>query len=720
MTYAANIANPKIEKHTLLVLRPRVRKTGWTNFDGTIYRAPFTFGFVTRVWNAYANNNGFTEMASVADMDNAGTGEFFWDHLNGFIYASASADPDSNTYPGLTLEFELNISDQAFTGPRDPMVPSSQVLNWIPALKNPALAQSGNRNSIYGFLPMNQSTIEILNNDGWMNEMLYASSFNFCTAKAYILANPNLVDGVGALEVRQIFNGYGSGLSASGFSVTINCSDFIRFFDRQIPGLRINSTSYVAVEPAASAGNYLVRRIFGMVTDMSPINVDYDATPATNKNRDWLTHVRTLSIDGLSAQNDATVVFTVDDGASNTATRTYFLTTPTVNRNDTMIIQRSGTDRYAIVSNVDYAGKFVDHSAIAGSAAPGDTATRAFVGNVVLVSPANVVTVLYYGRDYTVLVDNGNGVRGFVLADNFEAGLSLATFDPATWKIFCTVYGTKSLDAYNDLSPVGAIVDTGGNAAQAISAIYRLIVDSGFPQADISDGYFQAVEGDSYMIGAAFPANKADAEMPTFREAINELLKSCLYKIFIGPESNFLRLQITQVQPFPGPGDYSADELNHRGLDFEHDYGDIGHRVTVEFDRRENNHYEFGDTIPFEYAPVLAQSLSARDLHFNATAFIMQTLLRLSNEAQELADRLSFILGDRRGYYTSKLEASYLDKSNLGATYLISRQHQPGFPYVEGTENARELVVTEVNKSTDGVTITFEDQKGVQDNAGSW
>lgn len=718
--FAGNIQDPKIEKHTLLVLSPRMRVTGWTNHSGSVYKTTFNYGYVTRVWDSAGAKA--LPVDSIANVTSEGV--FFFDTSDNTLYVfnqdqfTSPLDPDSNTYPGLTVEFELAISDQTFIGPRDPLDASSTKVTWRGALKSSPLAQIGSSDNAYGFLPMNSASLEIKNSDGWMNPILYAASFYRCPIKAYVLANPNLYDGIVFSEVKQIFSGYGGGMNSRWPNVTVQCVDAVSFFDKKVTMRLVQGLvgTYADLDPAAvvSGAPWFIPRLWGIVEQHKPINLDYDATPAVDTNRIWLTHQKDTGPN--TTGTDGTLTYTVDHLAANTATRTYFTTAPKVRVGDSMVIQRSATDRYVIVTAVG--ANYVDHDVLAGSAASGDTATRYFVSLVTLEDPDGNRYPLKSGRDYSILVDNTNNIRGFTLIDNLEAAYTLpSTFDPSTWRIYCTVYGRIGGDSYGDASAVGSVVDKGGVTARAINVIFHLLQDAGYDVLnELCDSQFQAVEDDSYAVGLVIPSTRETTEPPYYREVLNKLLASNMYRMAMAQENSEIKLGITQVGPFPGSADYSANEQNHRDLSFSHDYAKTVSRVIIVY----RKHEVLSVLDDAQDSREIVDNSVALDLHLIEDIFSLETLLVDPDEAEELAQRYAYLLGDRRGFWTADLELPYVDKSNLGATYDLSRQHLPGAAYTEGTENTKQLIVAEVNKSSRGVTITFEDQKGVQDNSGSW
>ncbi len=707
MTYADNIESHEIEKHTLIVVHPRIRVTNWTNVSGSIWKSPFSFGVVSRVWSTYNNDNGLTQGSS----SSVGSGEFYHDYYTNELFVFSSTDPDSDTFPGRTVEFKLNLSDKQFTGPCDPLDSSSQVVEWRAVLGTVPFSQNGSRDNAYGFVPMVDGAISISNHEGWMNPFLHEGSFTFGVVKGYILASNELDTSL----TKQIFFGYTSGLRYSGEKVSITTTDAIRFFDRQFTNRKITEISGYVLDPATtSAGQeYKIRKLYGAHSSIQPINIEYTEAFGTNNNRYWLTHDRAKSLDGLTYLSPGTVSYTVDHLAANTSTRTYTTTQPKIQVDDTVQMTRSAVNKYVKVTAVG--PDYFDHETVTGSAASGDTVIRYFVGNLYVEFTPGDVHLLYAGLHYGVFTDATNNIHGIQLGNNFE-GVYFATtaINPAVAKFSARVYGHTTLDQYSDSTDVAATVTNGGIVAKSVAMIYRFLIESGFSADDIDEQSFKDATADSFSTGVLIP-DQWNGNPPTYREVITKLLSGNLYRLAFSEVGNALKLSLVEIEPLPVTTDYEADDTNFGSFEYEHDYGDIYSTVNVTVDKREFPLSGQGGSESVTY-----DSSIAANLHFKSSIFNVDSYMYDGTEAQAVADRYGFILGDRRGFYTLRFGLEYLDKSNLNSSYTISREKLPGFEYLEGTLNSRKMVVVETTKSSNGVKLTLEDQRGIEENAGSW
>lgn len=722
MSFESNIQDASIEKHSLLVFYPRIRATGWEDMTGGIWRVSFPHGYVTGV-GAFTNDV-FTESSTLAGLNTYG--EYYYDRENFHVYVYTVTSPDAFlAAPGLNIEFAINVSDQAFTGPMDPRDAASPAVNWVPALKEIPSTQNGQRDTLYGFLPSGYGQASILNKDGWMNEILYGASFCNIEVSAYLVANSDLEIAILNGEVQEAYFGFANSIRLSNGVLTLQVAEYLQLLDnfpRLLPITNLSTGSNL--EPSMRDSEYYLRRVYGVVEQLDPVNIDYGATPSTSNNRRWATNELLASISDGSNLDEGTIAISVD--AANpgiTTTRTYTLTTPNVNVFDSIIVERSGVLKYAFVTGVDYTLNYIDHTVVTGSPLAGDEVFRSFVGAIAIEDENGVFVSLSWGVDYNVYLDPSTSSMGFLLVNNFEANHSGAgftsIFDPTKCIIYCRVYGHKGAEKYNDLSNVGITSKYGGTNGTALATAYRLLLEAGVPQEKISDTTFQAVEPDSFTIGITIPSSKKGS-LSTYREYIQKILTSNLYRVGLVTEGNDLYIGINELQPISAH-DYEINELNHRGFDFEQDYSQTYSGVAATYSPRERLNSAQG-SIPNAQLPRASSSLlnGAFSLHGINKTLEISTALFSSVEAVKLVTRMSYAVGDRRAYYTSRLEAPYISKSNLGDAYKINRQEIPGAPYVYGVDRSINLVVTEVKKDSSGVIITFDDQKGVQDNALDW
>jgi hypothetical protein len=705
MAFATSILDDSVKKNFLVVIRPRQRVTGWTLVSANIYSAPFTLGRVNRAIISYPGNI-LEEAASSA----VASGEFFYDSSAKIVYVYSNTDPDSFTYPGVTIEFDLYVSTQAFTGPKDPLNSTTQVVDWVPALVESPIAVNGSRDSIVGFTPLNQSGVKILNHDGWMNEILHDCSFNFSFVKAYIICGDDYDDAVRLSDISEVFVGYADGLSMVDETLTISVSDFFNLLNRQVDLNKYVSSTFSNTEPGANEPNaeWSIRKVYGWVRGLVPVNINYSQTAANNTNREWSTH-----------QKDFPGVFSqaIDAGAANSATRTYFLSEPIFLEGDA--ITHNASDDFGFVVSVNRVSNYIDHSSLSRSINPGDTIQRKAVSRVYIRDRDGTTLGLSEDSDYTF--SSGTNDFRITLVNNFEASYASlgGAFDPTRDQLFVEVYGTNVLPVLSDgVTDLGALSNYGGVASKASTILYRILVDAGIDQDLIDEASFQSLDTD-HSLGIQFPLGK-DSDPPTYKDLIQQILKSMIWKLGFITTNNRVKIGIIEVKPFVSTGDYDLDDTEFSQISYEHDYADIYSRTIVRYAPKEFNDY-YNQFLIFENFTRAASSSVGADLHFvPADTLNIDTNHYIGDEAQIIADRYSYVFGERRGIYQMQSTTKSVLEGNLGASIDLSRDSLPGFSFIYGTPRERQLQTIEVQKSTRGARLTLEDQKGIQDNSGDW
>lgn len=710
MSFATNLEKPEVQKYPLVMFRPRRKLTAWTSMGGVIYRTPFSLGYVTTCWVQYGVN--LTEAASAA----VAGGEFYHDYENGYLYVGSVVDP---TAVGRFVEYEVHVSTQYFRGPRDPLDGTSQVVDWQPYLASEPAPQNGSRDNLYGFNPLQQSALNLNNSNGWLNEHLHESSFRLALVKTWLLANSNYDRGRTFSDIKQTFLGYlGDSMFVQDGIVTLNSGDYFQQLDRQLTMTKFTTSLAPLCEPQAcnSGAEWLVRRIRGRVERLRPVNVDYDATPATNKNRDWVVMEEDTALD------EATYTLVVDHAAANTATKTFFTTTPKMMVGDAFAMTNDGVTRYGHVTSVDYASKWITHDDFSGrSVVSGDTMTRYWVGSITIVREDGQIVQPMPGRDFTrgygSLASLPTGTMGFIFADNFEASVSMATpLDPASDTIYVTAYGPKELPKYSDgTTDVGEVTNYGGADSSPESLTYWLLRQGGIDASLIDEASLQSSGDDNTApLGLAIPRTHAETSPPTYKDLIQLVLQSALWRLGFVASGNYVKIGVAPTQPFVASADYDVDELDHHAMSYEHDYASVYYNVKVNYNRKdvllENEEQVWNGS---------AVDL-ARDLHLANRTLTLESLHYRSDDSLELADRLAYAVSDRRGIYKFELEQRFIDKTNIGATYDLTREDLPGYALVQGTKRTRQIAAIEIVKSSLGATLVAEDQKGIQDNSGSW
>ena len=707
----------KIEKIGMVSIHPSRRVTGWVLESAGIYSVSLPYYVIevrsTRLVNEFDESPDNTPAVN----------EYYYDAELKKLYVGFGVNPDTNTYPGLTVKFQLSLASTYLVHNIEPVL-GGDLVEWLPGLISIPQAQNGSSDYLYGFSPFNESQVRYSNLNGSLSEILHDTSFNLAECRAY---TADVLNGKVSNFI-QVFLGYTSNFSLDeDGTISISTVDYSKFFEREADFLdqrldsdyvRFNLTSFPNIEPAAirsgEDNGWFIRDVRGMVDGFRAVNVDYSASPTTSNNRRWITHYHPAGDSVGSIQQF------VDHLAANSTTRTYFVLTPQVNVGDWVVIVNNGVTYRTEVEVVNRGLKYIDHEPLgARTFTAADTVDRYYIARVIVEDQDGQSWWLEPGLDYTLISDAGSSSVGFLMANNWEAsqGFTYSPFDPSIHKMYVRVYGSKNLQNYTDATPVGEVVDNGGIRAQAVSLLYNEMASAGFFANYIDINSFDTIGANSHALGYAIPSQHDAARLPRYIDIILPILTSMLWRLSFVQSAGSVFLGITELTPFVSSADYDALEEDHYGFSYSHDYTDIYKTVLAEYFIKDQSDSSLTDLLPTSFIKI---SLSARDLH-GATGQYDVSLLQYDGlEADVIAKRYSYALGERRGFYSIKLGQDFLNNTDLGASYQLYRENLPGYNFTFGDQKSRQLSLIEVQKSTNGVTITLEDQKAIQDNSGDW
>jgi hypothetical protein len=128
-----------------------------------------------------------------------------------------------------------------------------------------------------------------------------------------------------------------------------------------------------------------------------------------------------------------------------------------------------------------------------------------------------------------------------------------------------------------------------------------------------------------------------------------------------------------------------------------------------------------GQSRETQYLRVTSNSENAEFLHGISKSKSFTSIHASPDEAQAqaLADKLKFIFGERTGEVNIQVKNKFFD-TLIGDTIDISRTRMPGFDYDSESEQTKRIVITSIERSLRGVSLRGDDQKGVEDNSGSF
>lgn len=708
MTYASEIAKAAPKTISLASIRPRRRITEWTLFDAgsNTWSAPWDTNFVDALYDQ--NFQSIDEATGIANCV-ATDSSWYHDRVNGVIYGNFTGTNDP-TARIVIVEWDLLLASEDINFYRNPNDPNSEIVPWNAGIvKTPALTQ-GNPDTIFGFVPIQSSDAVIECCSDLILEHMHDWSIYRSQVKIWQCFG-DLVQTNIAEVLRAVCRGVSTAKGQASFSI-INPMELLT---DAYPETRFHISDFANLDPAKN--NFPIRKVYGYVAGFLPINIDFNKTASTTVNRDWAV--------SRDQTDKGVLVQTIDDlSASNTGSRTYFFLTPQFNVGDTIFIDQNATPTYATglgvplqVTAVNRALKYIDHTNLVGRViAANDKVHRGFVSYVTIQDENGSKYPLAFGRDWTES-NFANNTKGFTLADNFEAALVgsfPSPFDPAIHSINIGVYGEttvpKKLDNVTDFC---AVTDEGGIFANPTGMIWDILTNQiqDFKETISLDetGFLALAAVTNRPVGFAIPDKSSDS-FPTYIEILGNLLKTELIRMHVKTVNAVASLTATQIAP-TSTADATVTDQEFVNPDFRWDYQDTYNEIVVSYGFREIP-VDQADTIDVTvdsnittYLHRISRSLSFRSLHYRTV------------DATLLANRLSYIFGERKGTLTCNLPTEFMERV-IDDDLDLEVTHLPGNnPDDIGSRTYR---LSQHTKTQQGLSIVLDDQKGVEDNEGSW
>lgn len=710
MTYADNLDDEGITSQYLVVIKPRrlLDPTAWTNVSGTLYTQTFTLGEIQVLAD---NGTEKTEATSSALSD----GDWFFDTTDSVLYFDDGGNPTSGTDIVVTYDIYLGTFDAHFN--QDPLDSSSRVVYFEPLItQSPQINQSSTED-LFGFLPTIATTITIANTTQFLQEHVYASSFHNCKILVY-----HYLGSLTTANTKLVTSGFCSTISYKETATTIEVFDNRALFDEEFrhpTGLSFFASGTLpAVDPDFDGRP--IRRVFGVVDKFIPVNIDFNAdAPTVTNNRRYIVMNPHDNIIFINA--------TVSASPASTTTRTYIDSADGLRVGDAVWIDKA-TDEYVNISAVNKTGShYIEHDTLTGGAAlPADIVKRGFLGNVIIYRSGFAPLKLEYPLDYTVYQDATNKLAGFTLVDNFEArhntsgemfynsGSNATSLLPSDL-VYCRVYGNTNQETLGG-SSFGSDSSETSTLAQAIVVMYSLLKNNiGLTESEIDTTTISSLQSSvTDEIGLAIPQKNGD-DFPKYRDILTQIFQTLLLKFLINDDGKY---SVTQTAPIGAVSKtIEDDEILRDSFEYLFNYKDIISDIIVEYDPKEvstkNNQ---GDLY---YNKVTSSSNLAKRLHNVTKQKTFKSLHFTESEAQTLANRLQYALGDRNGRIKIRSKTRFFD-TELNEALRISRARMPGFEYVSGTKRNRDGAVVSTFKSLTQIDLEIDDQKGIEDNSGSW
>lgn len=706
MAYADLIDREGIAQNYFGVLNPRKKMEGFTVFSGSVYSASFPYGYPVSVDE---DGSALTEGASTA----LTAGQWFYSGGVLYVRSTDNADPDTHF---VVVTFSVYIGTLGRHWYRDPVNDTTGFVYYEPLIVSSPSLRSKVSGALLGYLPVESSSITLSDPSTakTFQRLIYDCSFNDASIKLYHWLSIDESAPIDIDSIKLVYNGLMSNVSYKLNEVSIQLFDRTDIFSAQ---WRNTDESFYSVATFANLDpNSIalpIRYVYGVVDGFKPINIDYDETGSTSTNRTWCCIGEQVNL--------ANVTASVIAGSTTTTTKLSGVSKGLRVGDRVFFNRAAGTDDYGEVLAVAEAGgnTTITHKDLTGSGGAmtaGDSVERSFVGAIDVVQ-SGVIYKLQYNRDYTTEPALSGGTAGFTLTNNFEANHSGMTTFLATDQIACRIYGRKNDVAITGPISVGSNDTESNNLTSPVVILLDLLLNRlSIAEGDIDTASFIDEEPNvTDALGFAIPED-ASSSFPTFKDIILNISKSSLLRLFINNDLMWTVGRITNA------GAYSKiirdDEVLDDSFEYEFDYKDLASDVTVQYARREIPASPIA--LDTSYSKVTVNSPVASYLHKVQNELSVNSLHFKSADATTLAQRMAYIFGERQGKLTIKVKNRFFD-SLINDTHRLSSARLPvDAAFDLDVDQAGDFVIESISKNTRSVTITFDDQKGIADNSGSF
>jgi hypothetical protein len=689
MAYNDLLLQDGVDSNFLVVMRPAVNLTSWTNVTGNINYSSFTWGYIVKV--------EVDGVELVQDNNTSPTAnKWYWDNLNKKLYLNYASI--SSHY--VVAYYELYYATVDFNWYRDPLdVNSGQVYYEPYVVRSPSIKRLLSE-IYYGYMPSQSTSITIGNPDGEFEKLLYDSSFYHKDIEVY-----HLLGDIDLANIKIVINGIGESIDYATDSITFSIVDRFDLFDKTY------QAPYGTIDDP-------VRTVYGIVDELKLKVLDPSEEQDPTLNRQWrVCH---------GPENDFD--FTITQATSAVQTKVSLTSTFYINNlkpNDYITFNKGTPETVKVVSLQTsgtppfYAntGVIFHEALVSGLPSVGQTITRETISNV-FIDIAGVRTFVppsLYTKVYS------SGILSITFINNFEAtlGIDVITQDMG---VFARVYSkandvTIGGNPFYELS--GSVDSTYKSLTSAAVILFELIKSAGIPESEIDLASFETARDDLYTpLGFSIPQN-IDDPMPTYKELFTQICQTALLRLFVNDSNKWAVKVIQPISASPIDNSANEDEIVIDSIAYSLDFTEVYNNITVsgfysEFTRNYKKKISVGSTHKrSNYLHKVNKTLDLVTLAYSRDSGLTGTILTT------IGNRYMAIFGDRQGRLSITVKNNYFN-TDISDIINIELQKLLGYPYVEGVQNSRKFTVIDIEKSLRDIKITLDDQKGIEDNSGSW
>lgn len=713
MSYTTENAKDYVAREMLVLMRPRIRTTTWTQHSGDIYFNSFTYGYVTAV----SVNGTALAAGSSASLS---AGEFYYDPDTPKLYLrKSSGTPQASDW--IVVTFELYLATKELNWYRDPTDSTSRPVCWRGVIRESPVITRSVRDAIFGFSPVNATGITCTNDREYFQSILHDISLNLADVVVYHLAGRAITS-----NFQKIFTGVGGDYSFDDKTVSFSILDKSYRFDKRMDNGN-DATEWNApggaVDSDPSVARSAIRTIYGAKKGVRGICITANWTGGATA-KQWA--VQTAAWGKSQRQ------FTVLADGSNTFT---------VSLADAAVLWEiwkygypdwingvwGGGGAFRNITNVNKATGVVTYDGADTNLNPASPDMVSNIGN-------QAIGLLQNGLYFAYTGGLNAGETALFHADfcGFISGAESGVpgTDPDTVNPNVDIFFTqKALGALIAPTINGSTFGAFGNP---VVVLYHILKDRlGMAESEIdTDAFLACATSQDFRVAMSTIDDDGDSQ-PVYRDVINRLLTTALLQAYIDENGKFT---IAPIGPCAADPDFSIQDSDLLGPQFSISYRDItsvrvvGQKInywpvspngtapptTAEPYSLENDKYEIDETVEMSAQAYLHQVENQRQID---TYFCEHDGSILT--AAEFATRISQILGERRGYIQAYVKVG-LHGANIGDTIEVESTKLDGYAYDGETTNTRKYKVVEISKELGGVRMLLDDQKGIEDNTGDW
>lgn len=561
----------------------------------------------------------------------------------------------------------------------------SQIVNYPGNLtSDPTITYSAIQ-SVFGYLPAQQSNITIANNDG-IYDVLIEGSLSNTEFRIY-----RIVGDIHPENAALVFRGYLRSANFTEDSVSLSYVDASSLLDNEVANAKFSST----YEPNL-VGAIQRRYYSGRLNRQIAVCKNYSDTISTATNREW-------EFGENFADNQK--VLTTDNAmvGSNTTTRTYLDSTDFLEVDNFII--RSGTLAVAQITAVT--ANYIDHTTVTALGSS-DTFIKSQLQNIFIIEKSTG-TALAVEADSVASITSKAITFNTSLDTNLGLTPSLNTTDYMVVATVDTYMAFNFLDTGSPLSLNSLINDTAVNPAQVI---YEFLYEAGFyddPEYYDAQSFIDVSLATSIDVNVATPRNFNSFSPETYRQVIAKICETAFIKLYM--KNGVWKL--AQVKPIGAdPVTVTIDENNALfGLAYRVESEDLLKKVTLRYDFRElnNNNVLSQDG----YRTKSGTNSLAEAVNNNNKNRVIDTYISEDASSDGVLDNFLFYFSRPLAYLKLTLSLSEME-IDLSDVVLVTEQDN--YPF----SGDKLFSVVSITERGDKVEVELFDQAGVEENSGDW